>query len=48
MARLAINVLGGFEALLVAGVPCTLPTRKAQVLSPTDSSGCVLLVQGGG
>jgi DNA-binding SARP family transcriptional activator len=32
MGRLAVNLLGGFQASLDSGAPCTLPTRKAQAL----------------
>ena len=32
MARLAVNLLGGFRASLESGAPCPLPTKKAQAL----------------
>src|SRR5262245_1767512 len=32
VARLEVNLLGGFQAILGSGVPCTLPTKKAQAL----------------
>ena len=32
MGRLAVNVLGGFQASLDSGAPCTLPTKKARAL----------------
>ena len=32
MARLEVNLLGGFQATLDSGGLCTLPTRKAEAL----------------
>lgn len=32
VAQLAVNLLGGFRAVLDSGAPCPLPTKKAQAL----------------